>query len=136
MFAINRTARIASHRSSQLRNHLKYSTMAPLTSWDRLVRYISEKDGKVRYGEPIVTDSKPDIDQLAKDGKLEVKVLDGLHPLQAQPTGEQDKVKLLLGPLTPKDVPIIRCVGLNYKTHSAIYSSQPVTIYITAKSIP
>lgn len=92
--------------------------MAPLTSWDRFVRYISDKDGKVRYGEPIVSDSKPDIDQLAQDGKLEVKVLEGPNPLEAQPTGEHDKVKQLLGPLTAKDVPIIRGVGLNYKTHS------------------
>ena len=123
MFAVNRIVGSASRRTNQLQQHLKiskYSTMAPLTSWDRLVRYISEKDGKVRYGEPIVSDSKPDIDQLAQDGKLEVKVLDGSHPLQAKPTGEQDKVKQLLGPLTPKDVPIIRCVGLNYKTHSNI----------------
>ena len=82
------------------------------------MRYVSAKDGKIHYGEPIVSDSKPDIDQLAQDGKLEVKVLDGPNPLQAKPTGEQDTVKQLLGPLTPKDVPIIRCVGLNYKTHS------------------
>lgn len=94
--------------------------MAQLTSWDRLVRYISAKDGKIHYGEPIVSDSKPDIDQLAQDGKLEVKVLDGPNPLQAKPTGDQDTVKQLLGPLTPKDVPIIRCVGLNYKTHSKL----------------
>lgn len=92
--------------------------MAPLTAWDRLVRYVSAKDGKIRYGEPIVSDSKPDIDQLAQDGKLEVKILDGPNPIEARPTGEQDTVKQLLGPLTAKDVPIIRCVGLNYKTHS------------------
>ena len=110
------------HRAAQIKRHFRFShnhsTMAPLTSWDRLVRYVSAKDGNVYYGEPIVYDSKPDIDQLAQDGKLEVKVLDGPNPLQAKPTGEQDTVKQLLGPLTPKDVPIIRCVGLNYKTHS------------------
>lgn len=92
--------------------------MAPLTSWDRLVRYVSAKDGKTRYGEPIISDSKADIDQLAQDGKLEVKVLEGANPLAAQPTDEQDTVKQLLGPLRPVDVPIIRCTGLNYKTHS------------------
>ena len=99
--------------------------MASLTSWDRFVRYESAKDGKVRYGEPIVSDSKPDIDQLAQDGKLEVKVLEGPNPLQAKPTGEQDQVKKLLGPLTPQDVPIIRCTGLNYKTHSTFYIALP-----------
>jgi hypothetical protein len=25
-----------------------------------------------------------------------------------------------LGPLEPTDVPIIRCIGLNYKTHSTL----------------
>ena len=97
--------------------------MAPITAWDRLVRYISAKDDKIRYGEPIVSDSRPDIDQLAQDGKLEVKILEGDHPLSAKPTGEQDKVKQLLGPLTPKDVPIIRCTGLNYMTHSKFSES-------------
>lgn len=118
-------------RARQIRRHIQpvdpirkfTSTMAPLTAWDRLVRYVSAKDGKVRYGEPIVSDSKPDIDQLAQDGKLEVTVLDGPNPLQAKPTGEQDQVKQLLGPLTPKDVPLIRCIGLNYKTHSTLFFS-------------
>ena len=82
------------------------------------MRYVSAKDGKIRYGEPIVSDSKPDIDGLAQSGKLEVTILEGTNPLSAQPTGDQDTVKQLLGPLTPKDVPIIRCTGLNYKTHS------------------
>lgn len=121
MFAIARPFNPVSRRAAQIRRHVRsslYSTMAPLTSWDRFVRYISAKDGKVRYGEPIVSDAKPDIDQLAQDGKLEVKVLEGPNPIEAKPTGEQDKVKQLLGPLTAKDVPIIRGVGLNYKTHS------------------
>lgn len=85
------------------------------------MRYVSAKDGKIRYGEPIVSDSKPDIDQLALDGKLEVKVLEGPNPIEAQATGEQDTVKQLLGPLTPKDVPMIRGVGLNYKSHSQYF---------------
>lgn len=82
------------------------------------MRYISAKDGAIRYGEPIVSDEKPDIDQLAQDGKLEVNVLEGPNPVQAKANGEKDSVKQLLGPLTPGDVPIVRCVGLNYKTHS------------------
>ena len=92
--------------------------MAPLTKWVRLVRYVSAKDGKVRYGEPIVSESKPDIDGLALKGGLKVKVLDGPTPFQAAPTGEEDEVKELLGPLTPQDVSVVRCTGLNYKTHS------------------
>lgn len=91
-----------------------------LTSWDRLIRYVSAKDGKIRYGEPIVSGDKPDIDALAQDGSLKVKILEGAGPFEAKPTGEEDSVKQLLGPLTPEDVPIVRCIGLNYKTHSKL----------------
>lgn len=94
--------------------------MAPLTAWSRLVRYESAKDGSIRYGDPIVNEDRPDIDALAQKGGLKVKVLEGPTPINAKPTGEEDEVKRLLGPLTPKDVPIIRCVGLNYKTHSEL----------------
>jgi hypothetical protein len=91
---------------------------APLTAWKRLIRYVST-DGSIKYGEPIVSDEKnPDIDALAQKGGLKVKVLGGDNPILAKPTGEEDEVKQLLGPLTPKDVPIVRCVGLNYRTHS------------------
>jgi hypothetical protein len=109
------------NRHVEVQRHFK--TMAPLTKWDRLVRYVSAKDGKVKYGEPIVSDEKPDIDDLAQKGQLKVKVLEGPSPIEAAPTGEEDEVKQLLGPLTPKDVPIVRCVGLNYSTHSKSITS-------------
>lgn len=91
--------------------------MAAITKWDRLVRYVSARDGQVRYGEP-VCDAEADLDQLAAEGSLRVRVLQGLSFLLAAPTGGEDEVKDLLGPLTPKDVPVIRCTGLNYKAHS------------------
>lgn len=111
--AFTRTASIPTGSRSSRR----YTTMAPLTTWSRLIRYVS-KDGSIKYGEPVVSDSKPDIDALAKEGKLKVKVLDGTTFVNAKPTGEEDEVKSLLGPLRPQDVPIVRCVGLNYRTHS------------------
>ena len=103
-------------------------TMAPITAWKRLIRYVSAKDGSVKYGEPIVSEDKPDIDALAQKGGLKVKVLAGESPLLAKPTGEEDEVKQLLGPLTPKDVPIVRCVGLNYRTHSK--STRPFRVHL------
>lgn len=96
--------------------------MPRLTQWNRLIRYTSANDGSIRYGEPIVTDSKADIDRLASEGVLKVKVLEGDTYLTVKPTGEDDQVKELLGPLTWKDVPILRCVGINYTTHSALVS--------------
>jgi len=110
---------------------------APLTAWKRLIRYVSAKDGSIKYGEPIVSsdDSKPDIDALAQKGGLKVKVLGGDNPLLAKPTGEEDEVKQLLGPLTPKDVPIVRCVGLNYKTHSMLRACLPAVVIYNKMSL-
>jgi hypothetical protein len=132
MFAAStrRSAFVAVRRTSQLNRHISTTisrnsigigrtmSSSSLTKWDRLVRYVSAKDGKTKYGEPIVDDGKADIDDLAQKGELKVKVLEGSTPFDAAPTGEQDEVKTLLGPLTPKDVPVVRCTGLNYKTHS------------------
>jgi 2-keto-4-pentenoate hydratase/2-oxohepta-3-ene-1,7-dioic acid hydratase in catechol pathway len=100
----------------------------PLTAWKRLIRYVST-DGSIKYGEPIVPsdDKNPDIDALAQQGGLKVKVLAGDSPLLAKPTGEEDEVRQLLGPLTPKDVPIVRCVGLNYRTHSKLLCHRSTT---------
>ncbi|KIX94869.1 uncharacterized protein Z520_09559 [Fonsecaea multimorphosa CBS 102226] len=88
-----------------------------LTYWDRLVRYVSAKTGQTRYGEPLA-DLTADIDQLATEGTLKVRPLEGSNWLAARPSDEEeDLVKELLGPLTPRDVPIVRCTGLNYRTH-------------------
>lgn len=93
-----------------------------ITAWTRLVRYVSAKDNQIHYGEPILSDDNADIDALAQEGKLRVKVLDGDNGMDAKPTGAEDEVKQLLGPLRSDEVPMIRCIGLNYKTHSTSYS--------------
>lgn len=93
--------------------------MSAHVAWNRLVRYESTDRGEIRYGEPLVDEQQSDhIAQLAAGGQLKVEVLEGRHPLDVVRTGKQELVGELLGPLTPSDVPIIRCIGLNYKTHS------------------
>ena len=88
-------------------------------AWARLVRYISTEDSTlIQYGEPIVSEPDADILDLARNGKLDVKVCEGSDPLSARPSDRIQRVAKLLGPLEPKDVPYIRCIGLNYKTHS------------------
>lgn len=89
-----------------------------LISWTRLVRYVSAKDGVIRYGEPSLSSDDLDITDAAEKGELNVTILEGQDPLSAKPTSETDSVKELLGPLEVKDVSIIRCIGLNYKSHS------------------
>ena len=92
--------------------------MAPQTlAWKRLVRYVGA-DGSVKYGEPILPKSSDDVSNLFKQGNLEVHICEGTDIWSATPTREKEVVKKLLGPLDAKNVPIIRCIGLNYKTHS------------------
>jgi len=88
-----------------------------LIAWDRLVRYVSASDGTVKYGQPILDSPDANVAALAKEGKLEVHVAEGSDPLAARPGSQKDQVKSLLGPFRVEDVPIIRCIGLNYKTH-------------------
>lgn len=85
--------------------------------WERLVRYISAEDGQERYGQPVGASIDADVSELADRGHLSVVVCDGEEALSARPTDRKDKVSKLLGPLRPDEVPIIRCIGLNYKTH-------------------
>ena len=97
-----------------------------LVAWNRFVRYVPEGNtGEISYGEPILEDFEVnDISRLAAEGQLKVRVLHGSGPLSAKPTGEEATVGKLLGPLEPKDVRIVRCIGLNYKTHSKRTSSK------------
>ena len=92
---------------------------AKLVAWDRLVRYVAQGESQIRYGEPILTDLEENaVAYLADVGQLTVRVCEGDGPLTAVPTDKIETVERLLGPLQVKDVPIIRCIGLNYKTHS------------------
>lgn len=92
--------------------------MSPINlPWTRLVRYSSSAASAIKYGEPIVAQNA-DIGQLAQEGKLQVKQLLGTDPFQLETTDVTETVFRLYGPLEPKDVPIVRCIGLNYKTHS------------------
>ena len=91
--------------------------MALPLQWSRLIRYLS-KDGQIRYGEPQLSEGTADLLKLAQNGKLKVEILEGESALSAKPTGRFDEVESLYGPLTAKEVNYIRCIGLNYKTHS------------------
>jgi len=101
--------------------------LSSLVKWDRLVRYLAEGESKARYGEPILANpGEDDVAELASAGELQVKICEGSDPLSAVPTSKTQTVKTLLGPFEPKDVPIIRCIGLNYKTHSRVSPYLPV----------
>lgn len=89
--------------------------------WSRLVRFVST-DGRLLRGEPILPSADFDIGLVSSSTKLTAKVLagDDLFDVSGKThlTEEIVTVQKLLGPLAPEDVPNLRCVGLNYKTHS------------------
>lgn len=66
----------------------------------------------------MIADGSTDMLKLVEKGQLTARVLEGDDFLNLRPANRVSKVGVLLGPLTVKDVPIIRGVGLNYKAHS------------------
>lgn len=87
-------------------------------SWKRLIRFVA-RDGKIYRGEPIFTDTNYDVGKkyLAGD-QLKAKVIKGTNIFENTiVTDEILEVVKLLGPLTPEDVPIVKCIGLNYTKH-------------------
>ncbi|KAM0295329.1 hypothetical protein HYE67_003052 [Fusarium culmorum] len=89
-------------------------------AWQRLIRFVST-DGRTLRGEPILPTSEFDIGDAVEQTRLQARVIEGDDIYDTtgatRVTDEVVTVKTLLGPLTPVDVPILRCVGLNYATH-------------------
>lgn len=88
---------------------------------ERLIRF--RTGGAVHYGEPILdTDSaNQDFQRAVLSGSVRARVISapsGIFSSDAALTSEQVQVDELLCPLDRRDVPIIRCIGLNYKQHS------------------
>jgi hypothetical protein len=85
-------------------------------SWSRLVRF--ESEGKTYYGEPEI-ESDQDLPTLLKEGKLYAKAFTENSVFDVSTVSStHTKVSKLLAILEPEDVPIIKCVGLNYIKHS------------------
>lgn len=92
-----------------------------LVVWKRLIRFIAT-DGRMLYGEPLLPSPGFNAGQPLNDVKLEAKVVQGQDMYDTvgatKVTDEVAVVKKISVPLTPRDVPILRCIGLNYATHS------------------
>ncbi|KAJ9658485.1 hypothetical protein H2198_003637 [Neophaeococcomyces mojaviensis] len=95
--------------------------------WTRLIRFQST-DGRILHGDLILPDRTTSISAVEFDiGKtseiyiVQTRVVEGDDLFdttgRTHVTDEVVTVKRLLGPLTQKDVPILRCVGLNYAKH-------------------
>ncbi|KAM5346010.1 hypothetical protein ACJ41O_011871 [Fusarium nematophilum] len=84
-------------------------------AWSRFVKFLDEND-HIRLGD-VVVDSTEDFVNLLRAGKLTARELIGQDLFSARSTGRILQVKELVGPLDPENVPILRCVGLNYAKH-------------------
>lgn len=88
--------------------------------WERLIRFVAT-DGRVLRGEPIMPYPGFDLGQTTTATNLKAKIITGDdiydNTGNTKVTDEVVTVKHLLGPLAQADVPILRCVGLNYTTH-------------------
>lgn len=88
--------------------------------WKRLIRFITT-DGRTLRGEPIAPDDL-DLGFITEADQLQARVISGdeIYDMTGRTsvTDEIVTVKTLLGPLAREEVPILRCVGLNYAKHS------------------
>jgi hypothetical protein len=85
-------------------------------SWERLIRFLDES-GEERFGDPCLQDAE-ELQALCHRDELFAMEYQGDSPFSLTETGLKVKVKRVLGILNPSDVPIIKCVGLNYMKHS------------------
>jgi hypothetical protein len=86
-------------------------------SFLRLIRF-EDIEGNKLYGDPQI-ESADDLSRLLDSGQLFARVFDSSSPFNLAPkAGALCQVKRILPVLRPEDVPIIKCVGLNYIKHS------------------
>lgn len=95
-------------------------------TWTKLIRFIAH-DGKATFGDAIVDDAS-EVPQKLEENELYAIELEGSDPFALSSTGKKLHVKTLLALLTPSDVPLIRCIGLNYTKHSRSLSE--VVVYL------
>jgi hypothetical protein len=94
-----------------------------MVAWSHLIRFRNGQN--VYYGDAVFPDgSDPtDIVSIAEKGQLQARIIEGDdNPISivsaAQPGSRVVAVEKLLSPLSRDQVPIIRCIGLNYMKHS------------------
>lgn len=89
--------------------------------WGRLIRFVSAEDDQIYFGDCIVPDDDFDIGLPQNLPSLKAKIIAG-EPLSSTciVTDKIVRVKKLLGPMTTKMVPSIRCIGGNYMSHCNI----------------
>lgn len=87
--------------------------------WTRLIRFVSDEDGQTHFGDAILPSPDYELGKPDSPGELKARRVLG-DPLSPACTLDDRAVKVrkLLGPLTRDQVPALRCIGGNYKSHS------------------
>lgn len=85
-------------------------------AWSRIIRFVND-EGKVVFGEPEIK-TATELVEKCQAKALFASEFEGNSPFALSPTGRKVRVQRLLEVLTPADVPIVRCIGLNYMKHS------------------
>ena len=99
-----------------------FLSVAMSLAWRKLIRFEAD-DGRILRGEPISqNNASVDLGLVTAEDKIQAKVLIGEDIYDTTGithlTDETVTVAKVLGPLTAAEVPVLRCVGLNYAKHS------------------
>ncbi|KAL6251919.1 hypothetical protein RBB50_002129 [Rhinocladiella similis] len=90
--------------------------------WKRLIRFRA-RDGRILRGEPVLPTEDYDLGSLPVTPDLKAKVIVGSDIFDrsgaTRLSEEIVTVDEVLGPLERAEVPLLRCIGLNYKAHIA-----------------
>lgn len=105
--AIFRTNTVANKIHTELNN----------MSFLMLIRF-EDIEGNILYRDPQI-ENADDLSGLLEDGEPFARVLGGSSPFSLASTARAIRqVRCVLSVLRPEDVPIIKCVGLNYIANS------------------
>ncbi|KAF2768276.1 hypothetical protein EJ03DRAFT_364275 [Teratosphaeria nubilosa] len=88
-----------------------------MADWTHLVRFIAEEDGQIHLGQVDATQF-PDVGIAIFEGKPVIANVVSGSVFDGVVTHQKMRVARLLSPLSMDQVPIIRCLGLNYRDHA------------------
>lgn len=91
-------------------------------AWSRLIRFLDDEDN-ITFGEPEIKTAAELLEKYQQKA-LYATVFAGNSPFALSAIGRKVPVKRLLEVLAPADVPIVRCIGLNYMKHSMYQNQQ------------
>src|SRR5271154_5272752 len=103
-------------------------------AWTRLIRFQNDA-GATRFGEPVI-DSAEDLNLLLERGELFASDFEDSSPFALTGPGSKRLVKKILGILTTEDVPVIKCISLDYTKHIQGGRTPPpyLSIFFKAKT--